>query len=91
MISLSSMRIRSSIPCFKWGKKYYVEMSCCGTTYQLDPGVGRRIARGEMVTISENDLTQLSFGSYTKIKTCATCGYSTEENLDFCPKCGNRF
>lgn len=24
------------IPCFRWGKKYYVQMSCCGTVYELN-------------------------------------------------------
>ena len=25
------------IPCFRWGRKYYVQMSCCGTVYELKP------------------------------------------------------
>ena len=79
------------IPCFKWGKKYYVEMSCCGTTYHLAPEVGKRIAKGEMVTIQDSDLSPLSFGTYTMIKHCSTCGYQTTEGFDFCPKCGTRF
>lgn len=33
------------IPIFKWGRKYYVKTSCCGTVYQLDEEVGKRICR----------------------------------------------
>ena len=35
------------IPIFKWGRKYYVKTSCCGTVYQLNEEVGKRIAAGE--------------------------------------------
>ena len=28
------------IPCFKWNRHYYVQMSCCNTLYELDPEVG---------------------------------------------------
>ena len=78
------------IPCFKWNRQYYVEMSCCGTVYQLDPEVGRRIEKGEAVTISERDLTQLSSGPFTRIRTCPNCGFSTDEDFDYCPKCGTK-
>ena len=108
------------IPCFRWGKQYFVRMSCCGTVYALDPEVGARIARGEQVEIRMSDLTpadgtgawtQAGFGAresgsvgntqresgkteglhggFARIrKRCAACGYETEEDFDFCPKCG---
>ncbi len=50
------------IPCFKWDKHYYVRMSCCGTEYELDPEVGKRIAKGEDIDIMPGDLTELSSG-----------------------------
>ena len=34
------------IPCFKWNRHYYVQMSCCNTLYELDPEMGKAIARG---------------------------------------------
>ena len=37
------------IPCFKWNRHYYVQMSCCTTLYELDPEMGKAIARGEQV------------------------------------------
>ena len=45
------------IPCFKWNKHYYVQTSCCGTLYELDPKIGKQIARGEQ---SENRLREVS-------------------------------
>lgn len=87
------------IPVFKWGRKYYVKTSCCHRTYQLDPEIGRRIARGESVEIRPEDLIGMgSSGSYltnntagniSVRKTCAACGFTTEEDYDYCPKCGH--
>ncbi len=79
------------IPCFKWNRQYFVETSCCGTVYSLDPEVGKRIARGEDVTITPDDLTPLSYGSGRRIRTCPSCGYSTEEAFEYCPMCGSKF
>lgn len=39
------------IPCIKWNKHYYVRTSCCNTLYELDPEMGKAIARGEQVLI----------------------------------------
>ena len=45
------------IPIFKWNRRFFVEMSCCGAVYELDPEVGKRLLRGEEVEITESDLT----------------------------------
>ncbi len=90
------------IPCFKWNKQYYVRMSCCGKTYKLDPEVGKKIARGENVQICPGDLENVSGGwGYgetdrwanwkNEVKTCSNCGYTTDEDFEYCPKCGKHF
>ncbi|MBE5845953.1 MAG: zinc ribbon domain-containing protein [Butyrivibrio sp.] len=81
------------IPTFKWNRHYYVQTSCCGTVYELDPEIGKMIARGEEVEILPSHLTQLSGGRgfTTGYKKCRQCGYETTEDFDFCPKCGTRF
>lgn len=81
------------IPCFRWGKKYFVRMSCCGAVYELNPEIGQRIARGEEVPIGTADLTLVGWeygGSSTAHmrKRCAACGYQTEEDYHYCPMCG---
>jgi len=77
------------IPCFKWNKHYYVQTSCCNTVYELDPEIGKLVARGEDVTIQPEHLSKIS--PYSTYKCCATCGYETAEDFEFCPKCGSRF
>ena len=82
------------IPLFKWNKRFYVKMTCCGSVYELDPEVGRRLEKGEAIEIRPQDLTPVSGtggGWGTGRKRCANCGYETDEDFDFCPKCGRRF
>ena len=88
------------IPLFKWNKRFYVQMTCCGTVYELDPEVGRAILRGQQVDIAQSDLKLVQEGSsrphYAQgadgtRKKCSGCGYETEEDFEFCPKCGRRF
>jgi len=95
------------IPTFRWNKQYYVQMSCCGKTYMLDPEVGKRIARGEQVEIQPQDLTPAGYSqgdwnssgwnrsNWTagmgETKRCSNCGYTTDEDFEYCPKCGRRF
>ena len=78
------------IPTFKWGKRYYVETTCCHALYELDPEVGKRIAKGESIEIKPEDLTRVMNGRYAE-KTCPNCGYTTDEDFEYCPKCGSRF
>jgi len=51
------------IPVLKWGKRYYVKMSCCGSVYELNSETGKRIARGENLEIMSSDLTLVQRGS----------------------------
>lgn len=78
------------IPILKWNRRYFVRMSCCGSVYRLDAEIGARIARGENVEIRPEHLqpVQVNRGGFRK---CRYCGYSTSEDFEFCPKCGQRF
>ena len=79
------------IPCFKWNKHYYVQMSCCGTLYELDADIGKTIASGEYVEIKQEHLTKINQGYKNIHKHCANCGYETDEDFEYCPKCGTKF
>lgn len=78
------------IPCFKWNRQYYVQTSCCGALYRLDAEVGKRIAHGENVRIEPRDLEPIQTSRWRVSKQCRNCGYTTNEDFDFCPKCGMR-
>ena len=79
------------IPCFKWNKQYYVQSACCNTIYSLDPEIGRQIARGADIEILPQHLTQVQAGYRSCYKGCINCGFETQEDFEFCPKCGRRF
>ena len=80
------------IPCFKWNKRFYVETSCCNTLYELDPEIGKRIANGESLEIMPDNLNKVSIPGYgNTYKKCSNCGYETNEDFEFCPKCGVKF
>ena len=44
------------IPLFKWNRRYYVQTSCCGSVYELNPEKGRMIEYGQRVTIESEDM-----------------------------------
>lgn len=77
------------IPCFKWNKRYFVQSTCCNTVYELDAEVGKRIARGEELEIQPQHLRQVQAGR-GRYRQCSKCGYTTQEDFEFCPKCGQK-
>ena len=79
------------IPVFKWDKHYYVQTNCCHSLYELDEERGRRIENGENVSIRQEDLTLISKGISSGLKKCSYCGYETDEDFAYCPKCGRPF
>lgn len=75
------------IPCFKWNRHYYVQMSCCNTLYELDPEIGKAIARGDQVEILPQHLTLVNRGSCGHgYRRCNHCVYETAEDFEFCPE-----
>ena len=78
------------IPCFKWNRRYYVQTSCCGRVYDLNPEVGKKIARGESMEIRGDDLQFMGYNKQSRgfTKSCAYCGYTTCRDFQYCPKCG---
>ena len=86
------------IPVFKWSRKYYVQTTCCQSLYELNPETGKRIAHGEEAEIHPEDLTLVRRGrggfqgwqNPVRRHVCSACGYETEEDFAYCPKCGTR-
>lgn len=79
------------VPILKWNKRYIVRMNCCGAMYELDPAIGRSIARGAEVEILPEHLEKISDGTRNVqgYKRCSQCGYEAAPDFQFCPKCGN--
>ncbi len=75
------------IPIFKWNRRYFVRMNCCGSTAELNQDTGKAIEHGEIqgLTIDSLDFYTNNNGS----KTCPRCGFVAPADFDFCPKCGS--
>ncbi|ABW17788.1 zinc ribbon domain-containing protein [Alkaliphilus oremlandii] len=79
------------IPVLKWGKKYYVRSSCCGSVYSIEKDLGDRIVKGENITLRDVDLSLIHGGEKYHGKRCAHCNFQTHEDFTYCPKCGTPF
>lgn len=78
------------IPIVKWNKRYYVKTICCHAVCEIDRELGERIRKGQAGEIRESDLHFGCYGDTDKhgAKRCENCGYETEEDFQYCPKCG---
>lgn len=77
------------IPVFKWGKHYIVRTGCCDAAVEIQPELGRQIARGEVTSLPE-DIVPETRNIAGDRRRCGNCGFETEEDYQFCPKCANR-
>lgn len=78
------------IPLFKWSKRYYIRMRCCGATTEIDKELGKAIEQG---TVTEINFDKIHFAHQqeNQIKHCNYCGFtSTEADYEYCPKCGKK-
>lgn len=77
------------IPIIKWNKRYFVKTTCCNASCEIDRDLGHRIAKGEVTGLNQNDLHFTHDGC--GYKQCSFCGYHTDQDFQYCPKCGRLF
>jgi len=77
------------IPVAKWSKRYFVRTTCCSSSCEIDRELGQRIARGEVTELDPNGLHFAGAG--WGLKKCASCGFETDQDFAYCPKCGRPF
>jgi len=75
------------IPILKWNNKFYVRSSCCSSIYSIDKELGGRIARGESITLKDQDLQLIKNGQNYYVKQCLNCSFETNDDYTYCPKC----
>lgn len=76
------------IPVFKWGRRYYVRTTCCDASVEIEADLGRQIDRGEVSSLPESVIPNTFRDQLQTKKRCSACGFETEEDYRFCPKCG---
>ncbi len=75
------------IPLFKWNRRYYARMSCCGATTPLDPESVQKIKNKQWHDIHFDKLFPTVSPSTNG--RCPRCGTPTEADFDYCPRCGH--
>ena len=53
--------------------------------------IGKRIERGEAVHISSDDFEDEPMLRGNSVRVCKNCGYKTQEDFEYCPKCWSKF
>ena len=76
------------LPLFRFGKRYYARMSCCGASCSISKETGRAIEKKKISEIPEEELKFTGSGAKHH---CAHCGFETDEDFQYCPKCGRPF
>ncbi|MCR1955810.1 zinc ribbon domain-containing protein [Clostridioides mangenotii] len=76
------------IPLIKWNKEYYVKTDCCNIVAKIDHEIGKSIEKGQAISINTEEL-DFRCDEYS-IKVCSVCGYKTEKDFTYCPKCSNK-
>ncbi|MBR5047628.1 MAG: zinc ribbon domain-containing protein [Eubacterium sp.] len=77
------------IPVLRWKKRYYVRMTCCGAVTEIDKELGRRIEKGLVSSLDAEDLH--FYLTEDSRRHCSNCGFTTEEDYAYCPRCGKPF
>ena len=80
------------ISLFKWNRRYFVRMSCCSSTCEISSELGHAIETGKASSLNSDDLhfDCADTGRFS-VHRCNNCGYLTDEDFQFCPKCGKSF
>lgn len=75
------------IPLFRWNKRYFLQMQCCGAIYHMDAEYGKQLENG-----AELDFRKMSkaSGEYGDTWICPQCGARLQRDFRFCPYCGYR-
>lgn len=76
------------IPTFRWGARYFVKASCCGSLYELEGDVGRAFEHDPRTEIKSEHLRPVH--GYSPYKYCRSCNAAVPPEYSFCPYCGGR-
>ena len=77
------------IPTFRWNRRYFLKLRCCGTVYETDAAYAKELKTADTIDFSR--FTKISDGDsrfYDMFATCAHCGKSYDGSFSYCPYCG---
>lgn len=78
------------IPTFRWNKRYFVKLRCCGSVYEVPEDYARSLVESDIIDFSKLKKVASGGGWSQVYTTCAHCGKSFERDFPYCPYCGTR-
>jgi len=77
------------IPTFRWNKRFFVTLRCCGALYEADPAYAERLKTSDSVDFSRLSKVYGGFSGYNGVfARCRNCGAEFDARFSFCPHCG---
>ncbi len=79
------------IPTFKWNRRYYVKLRCCGALYEADADYARQLKTADTIDFSRLKKVSGGFSRFDDMfKACPNCGKSYDASFAYCPYCGTK-
>lgn len=79
------------IKIFKWNKTYIGVCRNCSAEYEFTKESFEELERTGKLNNTMYILRNCNKSNTRDNLVCSNCGFSTRENFEYCPKCGNRF
>lgn len=78
------------LPVWTWGHDYSVQCKKCGSYYYIKEESQKK-AENSNVEFTYWDLEPAANNQTTyTVNKCKSCGYSLDDDFDYCPKCGTK-
>jgi uncharacterized C2H2 Zn-finger protein len=80
------------IPTFRWNRRYFLKLRCCGAVYEAPEDYAKELKAGGTVDFSRLKKVSGGFGGdygdfYAR---CPSCGRTFDKSYSFCPYCGTK-
>lgn len=75
------------IPLVEWSEKFYINMSCCDSIYEIPWDEGKKIESNEF---KFEDLYKFNNINRNLSQICSKCNNRFNRNYKYCPMCGEK-
>ncbi len=83
------------IPTFRWNRRYYVKLRCCGALYAAPEDYAKQLKTADDIDFSRLKKVSGGFGGFEapppgggSAYECPRCGKSVDKSFPYCPYCG---
>lgn len=78
------------IPTFRWNRKYFIRLRCCGSVYEAAEDYVRQLKSAESIDFSRLEKVRAGL-VYEDIRAiCPNCKKCFDKGFAYCPYCGTK-